>query len=187
MYRSASANLGGVFLVLEKIKDKRSEAQARKKRREEEGEERGEEEDTTFSLLLKSRLFSRATLFYTFYTTFCVRQGVKRAAARREMSAGRDGGSARRGVEEGRGTRGRARSVTGGSQNILCADIYAVKVWTWRRLHGVVPRDFGTSGGSSGQEKSPAAGRITPGLTPVRYRTQRYIGTDVYVGPKVLQ
>ena len=56
MYRSASANLGGVFLVLEKIKDKRSEAQARKKRREEEGEERGEE-DTTFSLLLKSRLF----------------------------------------------------------------------------------------------------------------------------------
>ena len=45
VYRSGSANLGGVFLVLEKIKDKRSEAQARKKRREEEGEERGEEEE----------------------------------------------------------------------------------------------------------------------------------------------
>ena len=36
---------GGVFLVLEKIKNKRSAPQARKKRREEEGEERGEEEE----------------------------------------------------------------------------------------------------------------------------------------------
>ena len=40
-----SRKIGGVFVVLEKIKNKRSAPQARKKRREEEGEERGEEEE----------------------------------------------------------------------------------------------------------------------------------------------
>ena len=108
-----------------------------------------------------------------------VHEGVKRAEKCRPAAT--EAASARRGVEEGRGTRGRARSVTGGSQNILCADIYAVKVLDMASVtRRGAQRFFGTSGGSSGQEitcsRSNYTGsypRTVPYSTVHRYRRIR--------------
>ena len=64
--------------------------------------------------------------------------------------------------------------MTGGSQNILCADIYAVKVLDMASVtRRGAQRFFGTSGGSSGQEITCSRSNYT-GSYPRTVRTQRY-------------